>query len=97
MKRKYFAYLHENDHWCVKHYTTKGRFMELVQDGMFDDSCVKAIFMPFIIDRPLEDWERELQEKGSISLSKIPARAVKDSPALLHIKSVIDRINWNKG
>jgi len=97
MKRKYFAYLHENNHWCIKHWGNKKRFMEIVEDGLCNNSFVKAVFMPFEIDKPLEDWEKELQEKGSICLAKIPIGSVKDSPALLHIKKLVGQIDWTKG
>lgn len=97
MKRKYFAYLHEHNHWVIKYWTTKKRFMEILEDGLYKDSCVKGIIMPFDIDEPLEDWEKELQQEGHVSLDKIPISAVKDSPALLHIKEMINRIDWSKG
>ena len=97
MKRKYYAYLHKNDHWVVKHWSNKARFMEILEDGFHKDSNIKGIIMPFEIYKPLENWEKELQEKRIISASKISAKSVKDSPSLLHIKDMINRIDWTKG
>jgi hypothetical protein len=99
MKRKYFAYLHKNNHWVIKNYTTIKRFNEIIQDGKGKNSNIIGVIMPFELDVPEKDWEKKHRLSGSltINMSEVPAALMAEHPALLYIKEIIGRVNWNKG
>ncbi|MDP4145602.1 MAG: hypothetical protein Q8936_14140 [Bacillota bacterium] len=94
-KLKYFAYLHINDHWVIKKYTTRARFMEILRDGFYKDSNVKGVIMPFELEIPRT--KENDPDVIFINLSEIEAKPMCQHPALLHIKELINKIDWKKG
>lgn len=90
MKKKYFAYLHANHHWVIKPYLHKAHFNEYLQDGFCKGSMIRGLILPFNV-------EREEEKEGWINLADVEPKRIGDHPALLHIKEMMGKIDWNKG
>jgi len=97
MKMKYFAYLHENNHWVVKCYVNKKQLRHYLEETFDSKSLVKGLIFPFEIEEEVN--EEVINQDGLIvtCLADVQPRAIKDSPQLLYIKSLIEKIDWNKG
>jgi hypothetical protein len=70
MIRKYFAYLHRNNHWVIKCEPTKKRIMEIIEDGLSKNSMVIGMIFPFEIDEDQSDWMRKQLQLAKMSQSK---------------------------
>lgn len=98
MKVKYFAYLHENNHWVLKYYVNKKQVRLYFDEGLNPNSCVKGLIFPFEIEEEEVNEEVIIQDGLIVTcLADVEPRAIKDSPQLLYIKSMIEKIDWNKG
>ena len=104
MKEKYFAYLHRSNHWVLKRYIKKKQFMDYLQDGFSKNSNVIGIIMPFQVDIPENNDHLKPSYdpiKGTnmyfISVADIEQKCISNHPALLYLKNIISKIDWNKG
>lgn len=100
-KRKYFAYLHSNNHWVIKKYREMSDLLPYFEDAFAPGSDIKGLIMPFEVEEELTEREIKAKENGEKFSCYNANEILKELPfkkpkALEYIQEMIKKLDWNK-